>query len=257
MKRKHIIIIMKIIFVCSLTMLAKELWKGYQEEKDFDEIRQIIHEQEPTTPSSDALPENGQQQKFDKMMQYAKLAEINNEFIGWIKIDNTNLDYPVMHTPNDEEYYLHRNFNKEYSLSGTPFLSAKNTLEYDSEQIIVYGHNMRNGSMFGNLQLYKDESFYKDNSTIYFDTLNEEDTYEIFTVFEIDVEVGNGHFPFYEYVNFDNQASLDNFLNEVRLLEFYDTGVLPEYGDSILSLITCEEYSGSNRLVVMAVKKDK
>ena len=189
-------------------------------------------------------------------MQYAELATVNPDFVGWIKINNTNIDYPVMHTPSNEEYYLHRGFGKEYSSSGTPFLSADNTLEANNEHIVMYGHNMRNGTMFSDLLLYKKQAFWEENPYIYFDTLSGENSYEIFAVFEMDVEVGNGHFPFYEHTSFETEEKFDAFLSKATDLSLYDTGIVPTYGETILSLVTCDEYSGSDRMVVMGVKKE-
>ena len=270
MKRKQLFtILMTIIFVFSLTMLAKEFWQGYQEENAFEELRTQIEEvsnpseEDEFAPSpkepilTEPSPEEIEQELLaQKLLQYAELATFNPDFVGWIKINNTKIDYPVLHTPSNEEYYLHRNFEKEYSASGTPFLSADNTLEADNEQIIIYGHNMRNGTMFSDLLFYKKQTFWEENPYIYFDLLNSEDNYKIFAVFEMDVETGNGHFPFYEHTTFENKELFDAFLNEVTNLSLYDTGVVPTYGETILSLVTCDEYSGSDRIVVMGVKKE-
>ena len=168
----------------------------------------------------------------------------------------TNIDYPVMHTPSNEKYYLHRDFEKEYSTSGTPFLSADNTVETDNEQIIIYGHNMRNGTMFSDLLLYKKQVFWEENPYISFDLLSSEDNYEIFAVFEIDVEIGSGHFPFYQHTSFETEEVFEAFLSEVTDLSLYDTGIVPTCGETILSLVTCDEYSGNDRIVVMGVKKE-
>ena len=257
MIRKIFTVLIIAILIFSLIMLSMELWKGYKEENKFGKLREqvqveeshiVIQVQKPSSETNEEVPSL-------KLRQYGEIAKLNDDFVGWIKIDNTNIDYPVVHTPSNEEYYLHRNFEKEYSSSGTPFISASNTLEDEGEQIMIYGHNMRNNTMFADLLQYKKQAFWRENPYIHFDTLTSEDTYEIFAVFEIDVDIENNHFPFYSYAEFENKEVYDDFLEEVTNLSLYYTGVNPSYGETIVSLITCDEYSGSNRMVVMGVKK--
>ena len=103
--------------------------------------------------------------------KFADLYTANNDFIGWLTIPGTEVDYPVMHTPSDEEFYLKRDFNKEKSSSGTLFLAAKCDALLPSDNVVIYGHNMKAGTMFHDLLKYETEDFYKEHKTFRFDTL--------------------------------------------------------------------------------------
>ena len=255
-----LIISMVLLCIFSSTMFFLEVIQKQQDEMNFETLRDQVEDQNEKNEEyiTQEVEQNSlgvPKQPPQILEQYKGIIQINEELAGWIKIDNTNIDYPVMHTPNDEEYYLYRNFEKEYSSSGTPFLSASNTLESENEQIVIYGHNMKNGTMFNDLLLYKDQVFWQENPYVYFDTLYSEDIYEIFAVFEIDVEIENGHFPFYQHVNFKSEKVFNDFLSEITELSLYETSITPSYGNNILTLVTCEDFSGSNRLVIMATKK--
>ena len=257
------IILATIIFIVSTLMFARELWRGYSEESAFEGIRGLFEASdkvldiivlEPPSEAEGNLDES-EEQSTQVLDKFYELTQINEDIKGWVRIKDTNISYPVMQTMNDEEYYLHRNYQKEYSLSGTPFLDADADITQDSNQLVIYGHNMKNGTMFKDILKYRKENFWKTNSIISFDTLFEKGNYKIFAAIEMDCEKGNGHFPFYQYNKFDNEEEFGGFLTEIKSLSIYDTGILPEYGDELLTLVTCSKYNGNDRMIVMAVKE--
>ena len=253
MKKKLLTIFTTIAFIFSSSMFIYEVWKGYNEESVFDALRQPILNE--VNDSNDDKVEKKEDLIIDQLLYYKELYELNDDFIGWIKIDNTQIDYPVMHTPDNEEYYLYRDFNKRNASSGTPFLDASNILGKDNQQYIIYSHNMRNGSMFKDLLNYKDVNFYKENTSFNFNTKDIINQYIIYAAFEIDVLIGNGHYDFYNYTNLDNEDDFNNFVSKTKELSIYDTGITPKYGDNILTLVTCENYTDSNRMVIIAIRK--
>ena len=276
MKRKLFIILMLIIWMISTSLLVKDLWQSNQDEKAFKELRKQVETKNSTDIKNDEKNEENNQRNNHQMIerkrdeepinrrlesspqvleQYKKLVEINNEFVGWLEIENTKINYPVMQTADDEEYYLYRNFERDYSPSGTPFLSAHSRAEGMNNQIIVYGHNMNNGTVFSDLLRYKEKEFWEETPQIGFDTLYKERSFEIFAVFEIDVTVGNGHFEFYNYPEFQNNEEFMMFIKEVEALALYDTKVDVRFGETILTLVTCENDALSKRMVVMGVEK--
>lgn len=184
--------------------------------------------------------------------KYQKLYDENNDLIGWISIKNTDLNYPVMYTPDDPEYYLRKNYDKEYSIPGVPFIGKGCTT--DSSNIIIYGHNMNNGTMFAPLLKYKDEIFWEDNRYINFDTIYEENTYEVIGVFysrAYKPEEKNV-FRYYEYTNIESKDKFDEYYNQVKQNSIYNTGVTASFGDKLLTLSTCEYSVENGRFVVVA-----
>ena len=105
--------------------------------------------------------------------KYRNLHAINPDMVGWIKIEGTPIDYPVMYTPEDGDFYLHHNFEGKTSRSGVPFIDERCSVGQPGANIIIYGHNMKNGSMFGTLDAYKDEAWFQAHPIIQYDTLNE------------------------------------------------------------------------------------
>lgn len=182
---------------------------------------------------------------------YAALYEMNQDFIGWLSISGTSIDYPVMQTPDDPEYYIDKDFNGNMDANGTLFLDARCTLV--SDNLIVYGHNMKSGRMFGTLEEYEDEAYYQKHPEICFDTLEEDGTYEIIAVFLSQVYSNDSDvFKFYDYTEFHTREVFDAFIDNIKALSLYDTGVEAAYGDSLLTLTTCEYSRENGRFVVVA-----
>lgn len=249
--RRLFIGLMTCICVFSSVMFLKDIYQSHKAKEEFRAIRSKLKESKIEEQVSTEVPD----ESSSVLHRYEELYKSNDEFVGWIEIKDTQINYPVMQSIEDEEYYLHRNLQKEYSPSGTPFLSANSKVQDSNNQIIVYGHNMKNGTMFSDLRLYREQEFWQDNKSISFDTLYNERKFEIFAAFEIDVEVGNGHFEFYKYPSFESDKNLQMFLEEVKKLSLYDTEVGVKFGETILTLVTCDEFDGSSRMVVMAVEK--
>ena len=186
--------------------------------------------------------------------QYLSLYEENADLYGWIQIENTRVDYPVMHTPEEPEKYLHLNFDGEYSFAGVPFLDAK--CKADSDNLLIYGHNMTDGSMFRGIMKYQQKDYWQRNPIIKFNTLYEEQEYEVLAAFYDRVYYKTETcFKFYQFIDAVDEADFNNAVEEFRKKALYDTGVEAVYGDQLITLITCSSYTDNGRFVVVAVKK--
>lgn len=184
--------------------------------------------------------------------QYQALWEKNQDLAGWLSIEGTAIDYPVMHTAQDEEYYLRRAFDRSNSVSGTPFLAAG--CFTGCGNYIIYGHNMKDGSMFAALLNYADDTFWEEHPTIRFDTLEETGTYQVLAAFYIDVSLSEDGvaFPFYEYTGLRDEAIFQEYLAQVGDRALYSTGVTAEFGEQLLTLSTCSYNTSDERFVVVA-----
>ena len=160
-----------------------------------------------------------------------------------------------MYNAEDPEYYLYRNFEKEDEKSGLPFLDERCDINLPSTNFIIYGHSMKNGTMFGSLLKYKNESYYKEHPIILFDTLYEQGRYEIVSVLVTQIyKEDEDAFKYYEFINADTKEEFDEFISEVKRLSEYDTGVTAEYGDQLITLSTCEYSNEDGRLAIIARK---
>lgn len=188
----------------------------------------------------------------DVLEEYKTLYEKNKKLIGWLKIDDTNIDYPVMQTSNNE-YYLDHNYNQEYDKNGSIFMDYQCSAYPRSTNLILYGHHMKSGNMFGNLQKYAKESYGQEHALIQFDTIYEKATYQVMYVFRSQVyNEDDVVFKYYQFIEANSEAEFSYYMNEMEKLSLYDTGVTASYGDSLLTLSTCDHSQEDGRFVVVA-----
>ena len=187
--------------------------------------------------------------------KYAALYKKNKKLVGWISIPSCDVDYPVMQTSNND-YYLDHNFNQEYDKNGSIFMDMNCTPAFPNDNMILYGHHMKSGKMFGNLNRYSSEEFYKKNPTFTFDTIYEEGTYQIMYVFRSEIYAEED--IVFKYYQFIDAASPDEFYSNMESMEamqLYDTGILADYGDKLITLSTCDDATtGEGRFVIVAKK---
>ncbi len=187
--------------------------------------------------------------------EYYELYTQNNDMAGWIKIEDTKINYPVMQSLGRPEYYLRRGFDKAYTFHGIPFVQENCNLETDkiSDNIVIYAHNMDDGSMFGDLEKFLKKSFWEEHKTFSFDTLTQRGEYEIISVFKTRAYTDTEEsFKYYHFVNASTESEFNDFIVKCKALALYDTGVSAEYGDKLVTLSTCEYSQENGRLVVVA-----
>ena len=188
----------------------------------------------------------------DILPEYEKIYSKNKKLIGWIKIDDTLIDYPVMQTVNNE-YYLDHNFNQEKDKNGCIFMDYQCDVIKGCDNIILYGHHMKSGKMFGTLNKYSKQSYYEEHPTIKFDTIYEKGEYQIMYVFRSKVySEEDVNFKYYQFINAGSEKEFNSYLNEMAALSLYDTGVTASYGDRLLTLSTCDYQENKGRFVVVA-----
>ncbi|MCI8486924.1 MAG: class B sortase [Clostridia bacterium] len=193
--------------------------------------------------------------KTERILQLEELKKQNNDIIGWIEIENTLINYPVLQCE-DNNFYMTHNYKKEYSAEGSIFLDKDYNWELPSSNLLLYGHNNKNKTMFAELLNYKEESYYKEHPTIRFTTLAEDKTYEIIAVFKSRVYYKSEKdvFRYYYFINAENEEEYNNYINESKKASLYDTGKTATYGDQLLTLSTCEYSQEDGRFVVVAKK---
>ena len=186
--------------------------------------------------------------------EYKNLLKKNQKLIGWVKIDDTKIDYPVMQTV-DNEYYLDHNLNQEYDKNGSIFMDKDCDVLKPSTNFIIYGHHMKSGQMFGNLDKYESEKYGKEHPYIDFDTIYEHGIYKVMYVFRSRVfSEEEITFKYYQFIDAVSEKEFDSNMQEMAAMSLYDTGVTAEYGDHLLTLSTCDYQEKNGRFVVVAKK---
>lgn len=177
-----------------------------------------------------------------------KLQQTNEDLVGWLCIPDTQMNYPVMHTPDEPEYYLRKNFQKKYSLSGTPFLDWKCSVKPRTTNLMVYGHNMKDGSMFAELFKYKEQKYWKQHPQIRWDTAEETQYYEIAAAFPTEVYAD---LNIYGFMDTSDPAVFQQYVQKIKEVSLYDTGIDLELGDSLIMLSTCSYHASDGRFIVV------
>ena len=240
------------LLLLSLGMILKVHIQGEQEQASFDKLKASVLEAQPRH----AMPEveqdiQPQQTQKPQYTNYYALYEQNTDFAAWLTIPNTKVDYPVMHTPQEPEYYLRRAFDGSRSQSGTPFIGEGGAP--DSDFFIIYGHNMKNDTMFGMLDRYVHSDFQKENPSFTLTTITEQRTYEVFAAIETRIfyQEESGYRPFFKAGTLANA----DYLELVKWLKdnaLYDTDITPAYGEQLLLLATCSYHTENGRFLVAA-----
>lgn len=218
------------ILVISAGMAVNQLKEDYAEEKQFVDIQN-----EAQTMNDNNIVD--------------KLRKRNKDVIGYLEIPDTTISYPVMQKKDNPDFYLNHDIDKNYSFYGTPYLSAYCDLE-KSDNLIIYGHNINGGKMFGALIQLRDENFYKKHKNILF-TTKDKKKYKIFSV----ISVNKNDFPYWKCVMAQDESDYDTFINKAKQYSIYDIDITPKYGEKILTLSTCDNSRGDDyRFVVFAVE---
>lgn len=270
-----LLILFAAIFLVSGYFLLDYYLESRKQQDSFDNLSQILNSATqpmpdvtlgavPTTPEGETLapvselvsvtnPETGE--TVELLPEFSELYLMNTDLVGWITIDDTKVNYPVLQTPDRKDYYLRRDFYGDYATHGSIYVQETCDVFAPSDNLTIYGHRMNDGSMFNNLRFYEDQDYWEEHKYIQFNTLKERHTYEIFSVFTIAASV-NAPFQYHLFTDAVDEAHYNEFVDNCRSYALYDTGIVPTYGDKLITLSTCEYTHTNGRLVVVARRID-
>lgn len=261
--RKVILDLAIIVFIVTAIILIKLMViDPFLNNQKYDEIRKRVDGgQEIATEITTDAEGNKIVKKIKSSKNWDELKSINKEVIGWVTIDGTNIDYPVLQHKGDTidyQYYLYKDIYQEYSGYGSIFADFRSNKGVDSKNIILHGHHMNDGSMFQNLMGYgkyeADMDFYKEHPVIEFDSPSGDATYKIISVFKTSTLDAHGEFFDYLTGSFASDAEFMNYVYLVRERSLIDTGVTCNEDDQLLTLSTCSYEYSDFRTVVVARK---
>lgn len=233
---KRIIKISLILLLVGMAVIAavpflKEKEAERKSENGFKEIQESVTE------------------KKDKTMNVTKLKGENKDCIGYLEVPETSISYPIMQTRDNPDFYLKHDFNRNYSFYGTPYLSAYCDLK-KSDNLIIYGHNINGGKMFGALEQYREKKFFGRHKKIYF-TTDQKREYEVFAVMSVNIK----EFEYWKFVMARDEKDYDEFVEKVLEHGLWNIGEKPKYGEQTLMLSTCDNGKGDDWRIVVVGKK--
>lgn len=271
-----LIVILSGIFLVCGWKLYDYFSEGVKTKQEYNELSEIVQNarptEDPTAPTIDwsaletlppeeiiEVPDNpyisvknpttGEEALM--LPEFEELYTINPDIVGWISIPNTNIDYPVVQRKDKTDYYLYRNFYGQQVARGCIYVREECDVFTPSDNIVIYGHRMQDGSMFADLANYTKKQYWQEHPVVHFDTLRGRHTYEIICAFRTSATVGEG-FSYHQFVDAQYDSDLDEFWANCRKTAYYDTGLEPRYGDKLITLSTCEYTLTNGRLVIVA-----
>ena len=267
--------ILYIIFMTIIIISALYIFKFYKMSNEATEESQLLNEidletQEKANNSSNDIEtknneadgntskniENNNIETTERMLKVKKLQKENDDIVGWLEIEDTNINYPVLQG-DDNEFYLNRNYKKEKSEKGSIFLDAKYNWNIPSNNLLIYGHNIINGLMFQDLLKYESQDFYKKHPNIRFTTEKDDKEYEIISVFKSRVyyKAEKNVFRYYDFINAKKEEDYMEFVKNAKKASIYDIEATAKYGDELITLVTCSYHIEDGRFVVIGREK--
>ena len=247
--KKKVCISLMAAFAVLLTVSAYFLISDKADEKAQAEKYESIAEQ-VAQPDETREPIQYDTEKA-LLTDYTDLFLQNGDMVGWVSVADTNINYPVMQTPDNPNFYLKHGFDKTYSDYGCPYIQENCDVKTPSDNLVIYGHHMKNGTMFSDLTKFEDKSFWESHKTITFNTLTDKQEYEVVAVFKT-VAYSQEGFRYYDFVNADTAEDFDGYFAKCKELALFDTGINAQYGDKLITLSTCEYSQNNGRLAVVA-----
>lgn len=241
-------VLLSAIILLSGFMIYRKLSNRQKEKEDFAELAELVQTIPPKQPQSDVTdsPTDDEPEPAHRR-DLAPLFAQNSDCIGWLCIPGTDVDYPVMHTPSNPQKYLRRNFYGEYSQSGTPFLDGRCSME--SDNLIIYGHNMQNNTMFGSLPKYMKQDYRQSHPVIEWETEAGCAEYAVFAVVTVKKQD-----DWYGFIHAADREEFERQLETIQSKALYSSDITLEYGVQLLTLSTCYGSAGDGRLLIIAAK---
>lgn len=268
--RKIVTIAATLILIVALVILAGYFIQQARNQKQIDDLRKqhteiSVISQTTVPPETETTVVETEPPPLVVLENMESLVEQNPDVAGWLTVANTNIDNVVLQTT-DNEYYMDKDFNGNWNIAGQVFVDYRcNINDYNdrqSDNIVVYGHNQADGTMFGTLKKYKIKkqstgnfSFYQQNPTFKFSNLYEEYTYKIIAIFVIEVEPSQTRdgviFDYHNYIKFAGERNFDSFKENILKRTAVNTGVDFDENDKFMTLSTCSNEFDPSRLVVI------
>ena len=261
------------VFAFSAYQLIKYFSKSQKSQQTYQQLQDLRGDFTRPAPVPTVLPDSSEAtqpttatelvtvtdpvtgQKVQLLPELAEIYLLNTDLVGWITIPDTKVNYPVVQRPEDVDYYLYRDFHGRSDERGCVYAREVCDVAKPSDNITLYGHRMRDLTMFGDVGGYERKAFWEAHPYLYFDTLTERHTYQIVCAFVTTANVGEG-FSYHLFVDAAEPSDFENYVARCKAYQLYETGVSAQYGDKLITLSTCEYGQDNGRLVVVAKRID-
>ena len=248
-----ILAVLAVLLVVSVSFIARHHIQSAKQDELYQSLIEQVEESETEVFEEGSKEPIQVSEEKTVLPQYADLFTQNPDMVGWVTVEDTKINYPVMQSKAEPNFYLKHGFDKEYTNYGCPYIQENCDVSAPSDNLIIYGHHMNDGSMFAGLMKYTDKSFWEEHRFVTFNSLTDEQQYEIVAVFKTFVYSDSpDSFKYYQFVDAEDEDEFNAYIDRCKDLALYDTEVTAEYGDKLITLSTCEYSRTNGRLVVVA-----
>ena len=251
-----VFVLLLIITIFSCFYIIRYFYDMYISKRQSSLLNEINITENINILSDNDLENIESPKKTERMLKLEELKKENDDIVGWIEIENTDINYPVLQAE-DNDFYMNHNYKGEKSQAGSIFLDKDYDFNLPSDNLLIYGHNMKNSTMFQNLLKYNSKDFYNEHPIIKFTSIEDDSEYEIFSAFysKVYYKTDKNVFRYYNFINSNSEEEYNNFVNNAKKASLYDTGITPNYKDSLITLSTCSYHTTDGRFVVVGRKK--
>lgn len=245
-KRKVLMVILIIVLCVSIAYVIYHFYSQWKNKNLLDELSDFVE-----VPTSEENKQNKDEEFLQKLQE---LKQENSDLVGWLTIDGTDVNYPVLQTDNND-FYVNHNFEKEYNELGSIFLDKDCSIQKPTANFLIYGHRSNGGQMFESLTKYKEKDFYEEHPTFQFATLDEVSEYEIIAVFQSQVYLKSQDvFKYYFFKDAANEQEFNQYIQNVKELSLYEIDATASYGEQLITLSTCDYHVEDGRFAIVAKK---
>ncbi len=244
---RRVLLILVVLLLLVAAACGCHFWRSLhtreQEQQAFETLEEEVALPEPSlSPATNSEDENQQEVVLHDS---AALISTNGDYVGWLSIPGTIINYPVMFSPSEPERYLHLDYYKQYSYSGTPFLDAR--CDPNEGNLIIYGHNMINGTMFGGLKSYRNENYLNSHKTIFLELSDGVHMFEIISAVTLEKDD-----PWYSFLHASSADEEAAWINDLQNKHGIHTGSVTSRNERLLTLSTCTGNRRTERMIVVA-----
>ena len=244
---RRVLLILVVLLLLVAAACGCHFWRSLhtreQEQQAFETLEEEVALPEPSlSPATNGEDENQQEVVLHDS---AALISTNGDYVGWLSIPGTIINYPVMFSPSEPERYLHLDYYKQYSYSGTPFLDAR--CDPNEGNLIIYGHNMINGTMFGSLKSYRNENYLNSHKTIFLELSDGVHMFEIMSAVTLEKDD-----PWYSFLHASSADEEAAWINDLQNKHGIPTGSVTSRTERLLTLSTCTGNRRTERMIVVA-----
>ncbi len=250
--RRTILVLSCATFLVVSGIFAVEIYAEQKSSLNMKKVQEMASVSvQKSAPAEETDTETAEKESNLVTLKMDYLKKKNHDLTGWLRVQGSEIDYPIMFKEDDNDYYLEHDFFGNSDRNGLLVLDKRCSSDLVDNHLLIHGHNMKSGAIFGTLKYYKDEDYMRKHQAIELDTDTEQRFYEVIAVVDTNSTGDNG-FNYADYIALDDKDTFDTYVANVKQRSMHKIASTATYGDELLTLSTCDYTMKNGRLLVVA-----